>query len=269
MPAAAVREASPNPLALALSFLTAIPVHVAAPRPGDLGRAAVWFPVVGLVLGVVVSAAYWLLARLFPPTVAATLTVALWAALTGGLHLDGLADCGDGLFSTASRERRLEIMRDPRLGAFGVMALVLFLLLKVSAVAALTSRPAWDLHLPALSLAWRGLLPAGPLVLAAVAARWLLLVAARQPSARPGGMGQDFASVLTPSTLLFGGILPLVLIALAGPRGWLATLVALVITGLLVRVARARLGGVTGDVFGLVVEMAELTILLTYTWAAP
>jgi adenosylcobinamide-GDP ribazoletransferase len=269
MPTAAAREASPNPLVLALSFLTAIPVRIVAPRPGDLGRAALWFPVVGLVLGGLVSAAYWLLARLFPPALAATLTVALWAVLTGGLHLDGLADCGDGLLSTATRERRLEIMRDPRLGAFGVIALLLFLMLKVSAVAALAPLSLWDVRLPALSLAWRGLLPGGPLVLAAVAARWLLLLAARQPSARASGMGQDFASTLTPVTLLLAGIVPLLLVALAGPRGWLAALLALLVTGLLVRVARARLGGVTGDVFGLVVEMAELTVLLTYAWAAP
>src|SRR5216684_378067 len=103
---------------LALGFLTIWPVRVGATKPGDLGRAAGWFPLVGLLLGLVLSGAQWLLLRLFPPPLVGGLVVALWAALTGGLHLDGLADCGDGLWVSASPERRLEIMHDARIGAF-------------------------------------------------------------------------------------------------------------------------------------------------------
>jgi adenosylcobinamide-GDP ribazoletransferase len=264
----AVREATPSSLAVALSFLTIVPVRTAAPRPGDLGRAAVWFPWVGLAVGLSLSVADWLLARFLAPALVATLTVALWAAVTGGLHLDGLADCGDGLLSTAPRERRLEIMRDPRLGSFGVIALVLFLLLKVLAVASLATEPLWSLAVPTLEVAWHGLLPFGPLVLAPVVARWLLLVAARQPAARPSGMGQDFASTLTPRALLLAALLPLALVVVAGPRAWLSALLAGLVTLLVLRVARARLGGVTGDVFGLVVELSELTVLLSFAWAA-
>src|SRR5882672_9724111 len=83
-----------NGFLLALGFLTIIPVRIGAARPGDLGRAAGWFPIVGLLLGVVLSAGQWLLQHLFPPALTGGLVVALWALLTGGLHLDGLADCG-------------------------------------------------------------------------------------------------------------------------------------------------------------------------------
>ena len=126
-------------LALAIGFLTALPMRMAAPRPGDLGRAGVWFPLVGLGLGVLLSLAYWLLAHVFALVLVAALVVALWAAFTGGLHLDGLADSGDGLLSVASVERRLESMRDPRLGAFGVSVLALFIIIKILAVAGLSA----------------------------------------------------------------------------------------------------------------------------------
>src|SRR5262245_61596780 len=98
-----------------------------------MGRAALWFPLIGFGLGLVLAGGLLLFRLFFSPALAAALTVAAWAALTGGLHLDGLADCCDGLLATATPERRLEIMRDPRLGAFGVTGLTLFLILKVLA----------------------------------------------------------------------------------------------------------------------------------------
>ena len=172
-------------LLVALGFLTAIPVRTGAPAPGDLGRSGMCFPLVGLALGVVLVAAQYALVELFPPLLTATLVVALWAAFTGGLHLDGLADCADGLLATAMRERRLEILRDPRVGAFGVVALTLFLLLKVHAVAALLSldgASSWN------SGGWlRGGWLAefhhvAPLVTSSVLARWVILIVAREPS---------------------------------------------------------------------------------------
>ena len=250
-------EKAPHGFTLAASFLTAIPLRPAAPRPGDLGRAGAWFPTVGLVLGVVLSLAYWLLGQVFAPALAAALTVALWAALTGGLHLDGLADCGDGLLAAVSPERRLEIMRDPRLGAFGGLSLVLFLIVKFLAVASLPAAEAWP-----------SLFSISPLWLAPVVGRWLILLAARQPSARAGGLGQAFADGLRPRSLLLAALLPIALALLGGLRAGLAVGLAWVIALAILRLARVRLGGVTGDVFGLVVELAELTVLLTYAAAA-
>lgn len=256
-------------LALAIGFLTALPVRTVAPRPGDLGRAGVWFPLVGLGLGVLLSLAYWVLARVFAPVLAAALVVGLWAAFTGGLHLDGLADSGDGLLSVAPVERRLEIMRDPRLGALGVISLVLFVVLKILAVAGLSAGRLWPPYLSTGYWEWRALLPIGPLVLAPVVARWLILSAARQRLARPGGLASDFAAGLTARTLLLAALLPAALTLLGGPRAWLAAALAGLLTLAVLRLAQARLQGVTGDVLGLVVELAELTVLLTYAAVLP
>jgi adenosylcobinamide-GDP ribazoletransferase len=235
-------------LRLALSFLTTLPVGAPSAPPGSLGRAAPWFPVVGLIIGAMLAAAWWGLGYVFSSVLGAVLLVALWAALTGGLHLDGLADCGDGLLAAVPPERRLEIMRDPRLGTFGGLSLFLFLLLKVFTVAAL----------PASPLGYYALL------LAPVLARWLILTVARQPSARPGGMGAAFGQGLTPVALAIAAVLPAVLAIGGGWRGLGAGVAALLVVLIVSRVARVRLGGVTGDVLGLAVELSELAVLLVF-----
>ncbi len=231
---------------LALSFLTTIPTPAVPFIEGGLGRAGKWFPLVGLVLGLILAGAHWALSFLLPSGVTAVLILALWAWLTGGLHLDGLADCGDGLLVTASRERRLEILKDSRVGAFGAISLILFLLAKGTAVAALPT-------------------PSFALILAPIVARWLILLAARQPSARPGGLGDAFAAAVAPASLALAALIPAALLVVGGWRAVLAAGLAWLVTWLILRFARRRIGGVTGDVFGLVVEMAELAVLLVYT----
>ena len=231
---------------VALGFLTFLPVPVSSEGLEDLGRAGRWFPTVGLGLGLVLALARFLLGRVFPPLLTAGLTVALWAALTGALHLDGLADCCDALPASVSPERRLEILRDPRLGAFGSIGLVLFLLLKTLAIASLP--PASIFVFP----------------FSASLARWLILLVARQPSARTGGMGAAFALGLNRSVLLAAALVPLALVILGGWRALIAAAFAHLVAFGLSRLARARLGGVTGDVLGLTVELSELAILLLY-----
>jgi adenosylcobinamide-GDP ribazoletransferase len=247
-----------NGFLVALGFLTVVPVRAAAGRPGDLGRAAAWFPIVGLLLGLVMSLAQWLLQNLFSPALSGALLVALWALLTGGLHLDGLADCGDGMLASATPERRVEIMHDPRLGAFGGLTLILFLILKVLATAAAANRP---LFAPGLAEAW---IPAWPLVVATVGSRWLVLLVGRQRGARTGGLGADFALGLGRAGLIAAGLVTAVVTLLGGPQALLAVAAAHLLAWLVVRLARSRLGGITGDVLGLTIELSELTILLTY-----
>ena len=115
----------------AFSFLTVLG-RAEVPNERTLG----WFPVVGLAVGALVGGSWWVAGRVWPPAVAALVAVAADAALTGGLHLDGLADSADGLIPPVSRERRFEIMADPRVGAFGVVALVVVLGLRVATLAA-------------------------------------------------------------------------------------------------------------------------------------
>jgi adenosylcobinamide-GDP ribazoletransferase len=213
---------------------------------GDSGRAAVWYPLVGAVLG----ALTWLVWKgslsLFPPLIAGILALIVWVGLTGGLHLDGLADCCDGLFASVTRERRLEIMKDPHVGAFGVIGLILVLLLKAAALVSLVSTSGFAI------------------LLAASLARWCILPAGLLPRARPSGMGADFASGFRRSFLFWGAILPLGIAILLGWRGVLAVLAGVGATALVLWFAKSRLGGVTGDVFGMIVEVVETVVLLVF-----
>ena len=233
-------------LLLALSFLTTLPVPQVEFRPGALGESARWFPAVGLLVGVLLSTFHLSLFYLFSPMLSAALTVTLWAVLTGGLHLDGLADCCDGLLAAVSPERRLEIMKDPRIGAFGAIGIALFLMLKVTSLSSVTN-------------------PMAALLLAPTVARWTLLLVTRQPMVRPGGLGDEFGKNISLGTISVAGLLPLaLLIQFAGWQSLLAICVAIVATFALIRFAQRRLGGVTGDVFGLVAEMSELVVLLVF-----
>ena len=235
---------------LAATFLTTLPSPSFTVQPGGLGKAGRWFPLIGLGIGLLLWMVYTLANRFFPPMLTGALVVLAWVMVTGGLHLDGLADCGDGLLATTSRERRLEILRDPRLGTFGAIALIMTLLLKTLAVGALTS----------------GALIA--LLLAPVWARWLLLWAARQPQARADGLGADFAKALTPEVIVVGAALPILLLFFGDGRGLVGAALAIGATAAAVRLARQRIGGVTGDVYGLVVEACEVAMLLAFATRA-
>ncbi len=235
-------------LMTAIGFLTILPVRLRRlPRAGDLGRSALWFPLVGLLIGAVNAAAWLLFSTLFPPLVAAVLTTGLWAALTGGLHLDGLADCCDGLFSAAAKERRLEIMRDPHIGAFGVIGLVFFLLLKSTAVDGLPA----GLIIPAL-------------VAAPSLARFFLLPASLMAAARADGMGQEFKEGLTRGRMVLAAILMAAAFALAGWQFLAAGLFAALAAGGVLLLAKARIGGLSGDVLGMMVELSELAFILFF-----
>ena len=239
-------------LVRAAGYLTIVPVPHPPGRAdartavADLGRAAGWFPVVGLVLGLVLSLTAWLAARAFSPLLVAVLTVAAWKVLTGGLHLDGLADSLDGL---AGRDaaHRLAIMRDSRIGVFAATGLALVLLIDVGALAELADDRRW-----------------GALVAAPTVARVSPLILARvYPPARQEGQGATFqAAVSGRSTLLAMGV---ALVASIGALGWAGVLAALAgwAAALLVGwLLTTRLGGVTGDVLGAAVEIAELAVLL-------
>ncbi len=233
-------------LRIAFNLLTVLPVPAPADwKPGDSGRAAIWYPLVGLALGLMLNAAYWLFNRVFPGLAASALLTAVWVCLSGGLHLDGLGDCCDGLLYAGSPEKRLEIMKDPRKGSFGVIGLALAILLRFAALASL----------PASNALWA-------LFLAPSLARWLLLPAGRQPLARPDGMGADFAAGLTDIALWLGAVFPLIPAVLLGLRGLLAVGAALLTALIILVFARRRIGGVSGDVFGLIVECAETVVLI-------
>jgi adenosylcobinamide-GDP ribazoletransferase len=213
---------------------------------GDSGRAAVWYPFVGLVIGAFTWLAWKGTMFAFPPMVVGAVTVVVWVVLTGGLHLDGLADCCDGLLASATPERRLEIMKDSHVGAFGVIGLILVLLLKAATLASLT---------PASSFG---------ILLAASLARWCILPAGLLSLARPSGMGADFALGFRHSFIFWGAMIPLAIAITLGTRGVLSSLAGLGAAALVLWLAKSRIGGVTGDVFGMVVEIVEVAVLLAF-----
>jgi adenosylcobinamide-GDP ribazoletransferase len=155
-------------LRTAFGLMTTLPIPFPGSwSAGDSGRASVWYPFVGLVIGAITWLAWKGASLVLPAWVTGVVTLIVWVVLTGGLHLDGLADCCDSLLASTSVERRLEIMKDPHVGAFGVIGLVLALMLKAAALGSLV---------PASSFG---------ILLAASLARWCILPAALLPLARP------------------------------------------------------------------------------------
>jgi adenosylcobinamide-GDP ribazoletransferase len=236
-------------LAAALAFLTRVPAERRVPLDAhDVARGSPFFPLVGGGIGATTALVAVGCDQVLPAFLAAVLAVAFEAAVTGAIHLDALADLADSL-GARSREIALEIMRDPALGAFGSLALVVGVLLKTGALASLLAE---DGFVPVMVAAF-ALGRATPLVLG-----WIL------PYARPDeGSGR----ALTDGPRGFERIAGLALAAalvfpLTGLRGLALVVGAAVGTILVATVAWRRLGGATGDVLGAGVEVATLGALL-------
>ncbi len=243
MPARSLRAA-----AAAITFLTRVPVGRLALDADDVARGAALFPLVGAGIGAAVGATVAGLDTELTVLLAAAVAVALEALLTGAIHLDALADTADGL-GAGTRERALEVMRDPAVGSFGATALVLDLLVKVSALVAVAADSRAILAVVAAFALGR----AAPLVLA------LAL-----PYARPGsGSGLVLTERAARASLAVGIVLAVgISVAALGLRGLalpagagLACLAVGVVT-------RRRLGGVTGDVLGASAELATTAALV-------
>ncbi|BAU47721.1 cobalamin synthase [Sulfurifustis variabilis] len=233
---------------LALQFLTRLPVPVQPPPgPDELGRSVVHYPLVGLLLGALLAGSSALLPDRDPILVAALL-LAVWALLTGGLHLDGLADSIDAwVGSHGDRERALAIMKDPRSGPAAVAGVTVVLLLKFAALSVLLRTEAW----PALVIA--------PLLGRSA----LVLILLSTPYVRPQGLGAGQAAGLpaAPARLVLIGVAGLVAWG-GGLPGAAALAAAVVVVYLLRRMMLARLGGTTGDTLGASCELVETAVLV-------
>jgi adenosylcobinamide-GDP ribazoletransferase len=234
---------------VALAFLTRLPVRPDRPWQGaDLAASVAMFPLVGLLVGLTGGLAYAAAMALgLPPLPAAVLAVAATAWLTGAMHEDGLGDLADGM-GGATRAKKLEIMRDPRVGSFGVIAIVLALLARVGALAALAG--------PAPVAA--ALLAAGAVSRAAMPVAMLAL-----PQARDDGLAQR-AGRPQPARVAAGVAIAILvaLLLLAPPVAVGAILAATLAACLVTLLARRALGGVTGDVLGAIQQAAEIAFLL-------
>jgi adenosylcobinamide-GDP ribazoletransferase len=235
---------------IAISLCTRLPVGPAAPvAEGAVARASWAFPVAGLLVGLLGAVIYWLADRLHVPAQpASALALATTVLLTGAMHEDGLADAADGFGGGHTRERKLEIMRDSRIGAFGACALGLSLLLRWSAIASLGSTEAVATALVVAHAAGRAALPA-----------FMHFVPPARPDGLSSGAGQP--PIQSVAIALALGILSLVV-----GFGIGATVIGVValaaIAVLLAQLSLRQIGGQTGDVLGALEQLAEAALLL-------
>lgn len=227
----------------AIQFLTVLPVSCECSER-DLGRSTFFFPLIGLLVGGGIVAVNFVLSAVFPPVVVAVLDVIVMLGISGGLHMDGLADTADGFLSSRPRERILEIMKDSRTGAMGVMAIVCVLGLKTAALASVPANLRWP-----------------TLLLMPLAGRCaIVLEMAALPYARPGGgTGAVFAANKSrqdsPWAVL---LLTAAAICVLGWRGLIAAAVVVAVTLGFSRWCQRAIGGFTGDTLGAACELAEL-----------
>lgn len=233
---------------VALQFLTRLPIRLAAP-PDErtIGFSLVFYPWVGVILGALLLGLTGLLNGA-PPLIAAALLLTTWVLLTGGLHLDGLADSADAwVGGMGNRERTLAIMKDPNCGPAGVVSIVLILLLKFAALYTLFDTGGGIAILLAATLG-RTLLP---------------LLFLTTPYVRANGLGSPLANHLPRQACWFSiAAVPALMLLLPDTRYW-ALLPVVLMTFLFLRhLMRQRIGGTTGDTAGALVEIGETAALL-------
>ena len=234
-------------LQLALSFLTTIPFpRLGAVSDEKMSRTVAFFPFVGLVVGFFNVLCYLLGLSLFTTSVAAWLSLIANAVITGGLHLDGWMDTFDALGSRKPRSEMLAVMKDSRIGAMGALAVVLLLGLKFSLLTELHARPALILLAPAVG-------------------RSAILFATQTYSyVREQGLGKSFTQSLARTSWIFAlATLVAPLLMLTGALGAVAATVALLLAMLWARLLARTFGGLTGDTYGALNELAEALFLLT------
>ncbi|VVO21556.1 adenosylcobinamide-GDP ribazoletransferase [Pseudomonas fluorescens] len=236
------------PFWIALQFLSSLPIRLPGmPTPQEVGRSLLFYPLVGLLIGVILWALNWLLLGT-PLLLHAALLLTAWVLLSGGLHLDGLADSADAwLGGYGDRECTLTIMKDPRSGPIAVVTLVLVLLLKFAALLALIEQP-HSVVLIIVPLIGRGA---------------MLGLFLTTPYVRPGGLGQalaDHLPRLAGMQVLAVSVVACVLVA--GLGGVLAVVLAALVFAWLRHAMLRRLGGTTGDTAGALLELLEMIVIV-------
>lgn len=251
-------------LRLALMLLTRLPIPGGSAVDGNVARAVWLFPVVGIVVGLGGGAVFLAANRLgLGISTAALLAIGMQVLLTGALHEDGLADTADGFGGGRTRERKLEIMRDSRIGTYGVVALLLVLSLRFSALQELASNllsisDELDQTISHTGAIIVSLIAAGALSRAAMAVAWHLL-----PAARTDGLAASSGSVPRLSALLALGLgIVTAFLLLPGTAFLLAVAGVSAMTVLLSVLAYRQIGGHTGDVLGAIQQATEIAVLL-------
>ena len=236
----------------AVQFLTRIPVRTRAAVPHD--RVLPWLPFVGALIGALVGGVAAGLAEVLPTAVAAAVAVAVGLLITGAFHEDGLADVADAFGGGTSRERRFEILKDPRHGTYGVAALCSSVVLRVVGAASVASSSALFAGFVAANALGRT---------GAVAAMGVL------PPAREAGLGADHARRMRPMATTVGIVVAVAIVVVV--TGWWSgplIVAALVGAGAVALLAMRKIGGLSGDVLGAIEQVVECLVIVTVSGLA-
>lgn len=242
---------------ISLQFLTGFPINLTrAPSEREMAASVAFFPLAGFIVGGSTAVVHLLLMDRLPDLIRAGILLTTYLLVTGGMHLDGFVDTVDGLSSSRDKEHVLSVMKDSRVGAIGVIALIALVLMRFS-----------------LYAVGSGPLLARLLVVSSVCSRWsMALGMSLAPYARAGqGLGRPFVEAPGTRRVVVATLLSLVLVSVVSGLWGLA---ALVFSGLIAvvftRVMMRRIGGITGDTLGALNEVSEVaTLFLLVSWGGP
>jgi adenosylcobinamide-GDP ribazoletransferase len=230
----------------ALKFLTIIPLPGRRINPREVGGSIAYFPAVGAIIGLILLGLNWLLGLVLSQALVNILLLVSLAVISGGLHLDGFVDTCDGLVGHKTARERWRVMKDSRAGAFGIIGVCFLLLVKY-------------VSLNSVPTLW--LVPT--LVLMPVLSRWAMVYAVfAYPYAKPSGLGKVFKQEASSSEFLVATVIALAIAAMAQLAGLVIMLGVLIVVTALAFYFKGRLGGLTGDTYGAVNEIAEVLVLI-------
>jgi adenosylcobinamide-GDP ribazoletransferase len=232
---------------IALRFLTIWNPQGGATGGMDaVGRSGWAFPLVGASIGLALVFLHWPLVNIFPPLVGSALLVILWIMVTGGLHLDGWADCCDALPATGDMERRRVILKDSRLGSFAGLGLISILILKVAAISTLSA-------------------PGVGILVAAILGRAMIIVAGYGIETGPKGMAAQFINSLNRNQVAASILIAAGFLLLSPVRGLIAAALCAIAAMLFRKLFMNRLGVINGDALGAICELCEVITLTLFS----
>ncbi len=234
---------------LALQFLTILPLKIKEVSEKKIANSMIFFPFVGLFLGLLLSGINWLLLILnFSSVVTNIILVVTLIVITGGMHLDGLSDSTDAFLSGKSKEEMLAIMRDPHIGVMGILSLISIILLKIGLLFSINSSSKIT-----------------ALLLMCILSRWSVVFSMFLfPYARRDGKAKIFIQGMNLKTLIFSSILVIIFsFAVWRTKGLLTLLIIAGCTYLSGKIIKRKIGGITGDTLGATIEIMELITLFT------
>ena len=258
----------------ALKFLTIIPIdREDTIKPKDFGSVVCWFPVVGLCIGICLCMAYLLSHFFFPPLITDALVIVVYIAITGAMHLDGLADTCDGIWGGWNKEKRLEIMKDSRIGSFGAIGLICLLGLKYLSFHSIgeifmINYSSFGASVKCMSCFISPILvnKCAALLLMPVVGRWAQACAAglSQYARSESGTGSFILGGTTRRHVIYASLLPIFLFwYFYGLSGFVIFAIIIIFTLVWIWYIKKKIDGMTGDTLGATNEIVELLFLMS------